>query len=364
MPRVIDKYPTQRGAGGGSVNSPTRGGLQYQDPMSQIDGTAQGVGDGISRGISAQHEKAVNDIAGAFTEIGEDIAETIANLIAFAATIGERFHATWTAIVRGLLDPNATEQEVAQAEAALIALNGRVTALEGGGTVTTYTVSGIWTNPYPTEHKRVKVAVYNGGDGGARCTVGYRDQPKGGQPGGFIERWFWTDELPATVAMTIGGAGAGNTSGGSGLPGGITSFGTLVVGTKGVGAVYNDGARMPVPGAAPGRGGDGVFTPGTGDSDVLIPSTDGGGGPFAAGGLAGFGSTTPAVHGKNGASAPLDVPSGGGGGGGGSAASGAVGNGGNGGFPGGGGGAAGTLGLFNGNGGTAGQGCIYIIMED
>lgn len=40
MPRVIDLHPSQRGAGGSSLNSPTRGGLPYQDPLSAIQQSA------------------------------------------------------------------------------------------------------------------------------------------------------------------------------------------------------------------------------------------------------------------------------------------------------------------------------------
>lgn len=40
MPRVIDRYPGERGAGGSSLYSPTRGGLPYEDPMSAIQQSA------------------------------------------------------------------------------------------------------------------------------------------------------------------------------------------------------------------------------------------------------------------------------------------------------------------------------------
>lgn len=262
-------------------------------------------------------------------------------------------------------DPDAwiSDKEAAR-QAELLALDGRITALEGGGTVTTYTVSGTWTNPYPSDHKLIQVICVNGGDGGGKAALGYRDQPKGGQSGGYIQKSFFTDELDATVAMTIGAAGFGKSSGGGpGGVGGVTSFGSYLVGIKGIGAVYNDGARLPDKGVPPGNGGNAVFTPGTGDSDILIPSSDGQGGPFAAGGRAGFG-TGGNVHGDNGSAAPANIPSGGGGGGGGSATSTDVGDGGTGGFPGGGGGAAAKIGIFYGNGGYGGAGCIYIVMED
>lgn len=40
MPRAFDKFPTQRGMGGDSLHSPTRGGLPWQNPMDAIAGTA------------------------------------------------------------------------------------------------------------------------------------------------------------------------------------------------------------------------------------------------------------------------------------------------------------------------------------
>lgn len=254
---------------------------------------------------------------------------------------------------------------LADAEEAVIALNGRITALEGAGTITTYTVSGTWTNPSPSDHVRIKVIVYCGGDSGARPTLNYKDQPKGGFSGGYVEKELWTDELPSTVAMTIGAGGAGVTSGGSdGNPGAISSFGTYVVGQKGVGAIYRDGAKLPERGVPPGDGGNGAWLLTDNDNYALIASTSGGGGAFAKGGRAGFGSSGSAIDGKHGDAAPANQPSGGGGGGGGSVAAsvGEAGNGGNGGFPGGGGGAPGMRGGgTTANSGSGAQGAIQIV---
>lgn len=249
----------------------------------------------------------------------------------------------------------------AQAQADIIALNGRVTALEGGGTVTTYTVTGTWTNPSPSEHVAIKVICVNGGDGGGRGGNLVYDQQKGGQSGGYMQKTLYTDELPSTVAMTIGAAGAGATSAGSGGVGGTTSFGSYVVGLKGIGAIYLDGSYTT--GVPPGDGGNGVWRD-TGDN-IYMPSTNGTGGPFAPGGRAGFGTSSGAVTGKAGSAAPVNIPSGGGGGGGGSVGSTGltvvVGVGGVGGFPGGAGGAGARNGTTYANGANGAAGCIYII---
>lgn len=247
----------------------------------------------------------------------------------------------------------------AETAADIIALDGRVTALEGGGVVTTYTVSGTWTNPTPAEHNPIQVICINGGDGGSRGVLNLRDTIKGGQSGGYMQKTLFTDEISSTVAMTIGSAGAGATSFGRGGTGAVTSFGTYVVGLKGVGAIFRDGAYST--GIPPGDGGNGAVSGGHGATDFAMPSTNGHGGPFAPGGLAGFGSSSSAVNGRNGTSPPANIPSGGGGGGGGSAYNTLAGAGGNGAFPGGGGGGGGLVGSNNDDGGDGGAGCIFVI---
>lgn len=350
--------------------------LDFQDPQSIMGEGARIAGDGIQKFTFGQREGARDDaleqlavaLVGA---VGDTIEGTIALITAFAEAIGLSF----AALVNALTGGDAVKVTPDELQAAMAHLNGRVTALEGGGVVTTYTVSGIWTNPTPTEHKPLTVICVNGGDGGARGSASIFDSAKGGLDGGYIQRQFFTDEIPETVAMTIGVPGVGNSSTGGG-PGGlgtITSFGSLLVGIKGAGAVFDtSGSMIPYKtGVSPGKGGDGGFYvrstfSGGGESVLLIPSTDGEGGPFAPGGRAGFGDTSAETAGKAGVAAPVNIPSGGGGGGGGSITTAAFQNsgaGGNGGFPGGGGGGGARENATYRPGGHAGAGCIYIITE-
>ena len=249
-------------------------------------------------------------------------------------------------------------QATAEAEAAVKNLNGRVVQLEGGRTITTYTVSGTWTNPTPTQHNLITVICICGGDGGGRPQTSTGDTAKGGQSGGYMSKQFYTDEIPATVAMTIGAGGAGASSAGNnGGSGGATSFGSLLVGAKGVGAAFRDGSfQVAVP---PGNGGNGGWSYESLTSPfprAVVASQPGSGSGFAPGGRPGFSSS-----GAAGSASPANIPAGGGGGGGGSE----TGAGGIGGFPGGGGGAGG-INIQSGSGssgvGAAGaSGCIYIV---
>jgi hypothetical protein len=246
----------------------------------------------------------------------------------------------------------------------IIDLDGRVTALEGFGVLYTYTVSATWNNPYPSEHRRITIICICGGDGGDRATTGYAAPPSGGNSGGVVEKSFFTDELPATVAMTIGAAGAGATSGGAGGLGGVTSFGSYVTGMKGVGAVYKDGLYKPDIAVPPGNGGNGMVK-NSGDN-IYYPAHPGESGPFSTGGAAGFGTLSANLTGKNGAAAPSGIPAGGAGGGGGALNSAGTvrGPGGNGGFPGGGGGGGANpvSGTFT-DGGNGAAGVIYVAIE-
>lgn len=277
------------------------------------------------------------------------VANVINDFINFGASI---FNAIFGA---GASTATSIEQAAAEAQEAVTNIHGRVTALEGGGVMTTYTISGTWTNPAPTEHRLITVIAVGGGDGGAKGSTGIQDTAKGGRNGGYVSRQLYTDELPATVAMVIGAPGAGNTSGGLGGSGGTTTFGTFVVSTKGLGAVYKDDGSYAVA-IAPGDGGNGSRYDANGP---MVPSQPGVSSAFAVGGTAGFGGFG---NGGDGGTAPANVPSGGGGGGGGSVLTPATtGPGGLGGFPGGGGGGGAGFGTGFGNGASGASGCIYVI---
>lgn len=239
-------------------------------------------------------------------------------------------------------------------------INNRITKLEGSGTLTQYTSNATWTNPTPAAHNLITVIVINGGTGGAKAsTVGVCGAAPGGAGGGYKSQQFYTDtDLPATVAMTIGAGGAGATASQTrGVAGGVTSFGTYLVGAPGLGSVIKkDGSfATSVP---PGSGGFGAAVSNSSGTAWNNAGTDGQSGPFAPGGLVGLAN----VAGGNGGAAPAGVASGGGGGGGGGATGTAAGVGGNGGFPGGGGGGGGNWAQTGAtNGGAGAAGCIYVI---
>lgn len=237
----------------------------------------------------------------------------------------------------------------------------RITALEGIGVMTQYNTSQTWTKPTvsPTNglpygpDDLFTVICIRGGRGGAKGSVAnghaFGGGAPGGDSGGYVSRQFKYSDLPSTVAMTVGAAGTGATvAGNDGNPGGATSFGSLVVGSPGLGAVYKaDGTYATS--LPPGDGGRG----GVWDSSAYIVTGENGkSGPFAAGGR-----TANTGNGGDGDDAPAGIPSGGGGGAGG----GASGLGGEGGFPGGGGGGGGRNGGVMQNGGPGGAGSIYVI---
>jgi hypothetical protein len=80
MPRAIDKYPSARGAGRDSLYSPLRGTLNYEDPLGQIDSTAQQagqqIGDKIDNG-AFDMDKFVVDL---YNSTGIDLSG-LANLV-------------------------------------------------------------------------------------------------------------------------------------------------------------------------------------------------------------------------------------------------------------------------------------------
>jgi hypothetical protein len=246
------------------------------------------------------------------------------------------------------------------ASSAATTLNNKVTALIGGGVLTQYTTNATWTKPTVSPSNGVAyqpddlftVICICGGNGGGRGSI---SMPfPGGLSGGYVSQQFKYSALPATVAMTIGAAGAGATANSTvGGSGGSTSFGSLVVGQKGAGSILKtDGSYATA--IPPGDGGDGgsiyfatTSTPGTSGRVGRGKSSS-----FAAGGEVG------ASTGGNGAAAPAGTPAGGGGG----AGANGTGTGGAGGFPGGAGGGGGVGGTgTTTNGGAGAAGCIYVI---
>lgn len=238
----------------------------------------------------------------------------------------------------------------------------RISLLEGAGVITTHTTSGTWTKPagYQDDDLFTFICICGGNGGSEAVTANTaRQRAPGGLGGGYISKQFRYGDLPATVAMTIGAGGAGATEDGLGAEGGITSFGTLLVGTKGIGAIFKADGSYAVS-YGPGNGGKGGINDVT--NDVFADAERGESSGFAAGGEPGF-PASGLVVGQNGADAPVGVPSGGGGGGGGNydSLSATIGPGGDGGFPGGGGGGGGIGNTSSANGGNGANGCIYEV---
>ena len=218
-----------------------------------------------------------------------------------------------------------------------------VEQLLGGGTRQTVVTPTTWTNPGPGYF--VTVETIGGAQAGYRGDSTTGQGGAGGMSGGYAREMFDSEDLPSTVAVTPGAGGV--FSGAGGNLGTVSSFGTYVVSTPGIGT-----AKMPtgvfVSASTPGDGGAGGSQGGLGFR--------GGASALAAGGLVG---TTTGGNGSAAGSDP-DYVSGGGGGAGGS---GSFGTGGNGGFPGGAAGGGSAAVGNRGNGGTGAAGAVYIIVK-
>lgn len=233
----------------------------------------------------------------------------------------------------------------------------RIVSLEDGGTMTVYSGNATYTNI----GGRIGVGVINGGQG-AQSGTGSATQKLGGQHGGYQYREFdATTELAPTVAITVGAPGTS-----PGQAGGVSSFGSYLVGIAGtVGAIHTPRGAVSSA-SAPGAGGNngGNFGGSNGFAGGASALATGG-----AGGSGGSGTPTPAGNGGTGGSVSTGslTPCGGGGGGGGGGQQGLInhaGNGGAGGAPGGGGGAGGNCDL--GTPGTFGPGAagrVFVIQS-
>lgn len=208
----------------------------------------------------------------------------------------------------------------------------------------TFSESGVW-NKHPAAYK-VVVDVLSGASAGANSAG------TGGWAGGWDRVQFTgteLEDLPAAVAVTVGGG----TSGGSTNAGGESSFGTFASATGATRDGYGSGGRTYKM-----RGGNGGV--GAGALSNASPGTAGSNGPFSAGGSGGPIGTSGGSggHGFSIEAGQIGTGSAGGGGGGAQGA-GSGGKGGHGGWPsapGGGGGAPG------GAGGNGASGAVFVTV--
>ena len=195
----------------------------------------------------------------------------------------------------------------------------------GGPVKEVFTSSGTWTKPsgYADDHP-VLVRAWGAGGGGSRKSSSL--DASGGGGGGYIEYTFRMADLPSSVTVTIGAAGAGRTgSWGDGGVGGNSTFGALLT-------AYGGGGG----GTAIGGGGAGSHAAGGTGSTTAASIGGGPGGSSAIGGVPGtiWGGAGGGAGGYVGGNA---VWGGGGGGGGGSSA------------------VSGGVSVFGGNGGAGGD---------
>ena len=146
----------------------------------------------------------------------------------------------------------------------------------GGPIKEVFTSSGTWTKPsgYADDHP-VLVRAWGAGGGGSRKSSSL--DASGGGGGGYIEYTFRMADLPSSVTVTIGAAGAGRTgSSGDGGVGGNSTFGALLT-------AYGGGGG----GTAIGGGGAGSHAAGGTGSTTAASIGGGPGGSGAIGGVPG-----------------------------------------------------------------------------
>lgn len=226
-------------------------------------------------------------------------------------------------------------------------------AIASGATVVEYTSNATWTPPAGLVECFVilvgsgqSASASQGGSAGGNGGIG-------GEGGGFVAWKTNPDDIPPTVAITVG------------INGGTSKFGNMYESAPGSSGISNGlgfSATTSVPGKG-GNGGKGGTSGGTvgGSSALGVGGTAGAIGSIGTNG--GAGGDAPGVP------TSTTTKSGAGGGGGGGAGNGALSNGGkggNGGFPGGGaggGGGGGAVGSSGGASGNPGNGIVWLVFK-
>jgi hypothetical protein len=165
-------------------------------------------------------------------------------------------------------------------------------------TRTVYSASATWTKPALARYVEVELVGGGGGAGGSPTSAtGQGAAGGGGASGGYGRAIYDAAALPATCAVTVGGAGAGGVAGADGSTGGASSFAgagiTSLVGNGGLGGAGGTASGTAlitaggVGGSASGPAGA-VAVPGrTGGSSIVrggLVNTTGLGAPSQLGG--------------------------------------------------------------------------------
>lgn len=226
-------------------------------------------------------------------------------------------------------------------------------AIASGATVVEYTSNATWTPPAGLIECFVilvgsgqSASASQGGSAGGNGGIG-------GEGGGFVAWKTNPDDIPPTVAITVG------------INGGTSKFGNMYESAPGSSGISN-GLGFSATTSAPGKGGNGGKG-GTSGGTVGGSSALGVGG--TAGAIGSIGTNGGAGGDAPGVPTSTTTKSGAGGGGGGGAGNGAGSNGGkggNGGFPGGGaggGGGGGAVGSSGGASGNPGNGIVWLVFK-
>ena len=226
-------------------------------------------------------------------------------------------------------------------------------AIASGATVVEYTSNATWTPPAGLIECFVilvgsgqSASASQGGSAGGNGGIG-------GEGGGFVAWKTNPDDIPPTVAITVG------------INGGTSKFGNLYESAPGSSGISN-GLGFSATTSAPGKGGNGGKG-GTSGGTVGGSSALGVGG--TAGAIGSIGTNGGAGGDAPGVPTSTTTKSGAGGGGGGGAGNGVGSNGGkggNGGFPGGGaggGGGGGAVGSSGGASGNPGNGIVWLVFK-